>query len=321
MKTPRDAQIPILHYLNCAITMLTPYTYLKPVSSLFSIQKQDLPLPALFRRAEATFQKLQAQQTPPISPSTQTQLINDALASLDRASLLVESLGLFSSNEDKDDLTTSEIKYLLIPYYKAEFLTQQHQNYISNRLSNTTESSGPTSGGDASVLNHQKLRLEALNSVPPLLENFLLQAQQYDLLSPGTLKCLSAVVRSGGKTPKIDASTLRELKIEKFKLEKSISARMEALLHRLGKSSINEEDNDDDDDSELAERELQILKIESAALKSIEALRAVRQEIEVLHHATNLSDEDRCRSTLSSSSQNSQHSNGDTQDYVKLLVR
>lgn len=152
--------------------------------------------------------------------------------------------------------------------------------------------------------------------MPPLLENFLLQAQQYDLPSPGTLKCLSTVVRSGGKTPKIDASTLRELKIEKFKLEKNISSRMEALLHRLGSEKSS---NDDDDDSELAERELQILKIESAALKSIENLRAVRQEIEVLHHATNLSDEDRRRSTLSSSSQNSQHSNGTTQDLLAEL--
>lgn len=261
-----------------------------------SPQIQDLSLSALFRRAEATFQKLQSQATP--SPSTQSQLVNDTLACLERASALVDSLGLFSSNEDKDDLTTGEIKYLLIPYYKAEILSQQHQIYTSR--------SGDDRNNDDRLLDQQKSRLETLKVSQTLHENFLLQAQQYELLSSGALKCIFGVVEStnfssvAAQPPKIDASTLRELKIEKFKLGKSVAARIEALSHRLalGKNK-NERDQKEDEDEEVAERELQLLRIEEAALKSIESLRAVRQEIDVLEHATRLTDEARRRKTSS----------------------
>jgi len=268
---------------------------------------QDLPLPVLFRRAEATFQQLQSQT--PTSPSTQRQHIHNALACLDRASALVDSLGLFSSNEDKDDLTTGEIKYLLIPYYKAEILSHQHQNYI------------PRNGDDMTyednVLNQQKARLESLQSSQTLHENFLLRAQHYDLLSSGALKCIFGVVESTGTSsiaaqpPKIDASTLRELKIKKFKLAKNVDARIETLTHRLssGKNDSKNE-QDDNDDEEADERELQLLKIEAAALKSIESLRAVRDEIGVLRHATSLTFEDRRRkssSNLSFQQQQQQH--------------
>jgi immunoglobulin-binding protein 1 len=212
---------------------------------------------------------------------------------------------LFSSNEDKDDLTTGEIKYLLIPYYKAEILSQQHQNYAPR---NDT-----SPDNDDSILKQQKSRLESLKSSETLHEKFLLKAQQYDLLSSGALKCIFGVVEStsfssvAAQPPKVDASTLRQLKIEKFKLEKSVAARVQALSHRLDKKSTNgtEEENDDQDDDEAAERELQLLKIEAAALKSIESLRSVRQEIDVLQHATSLTDTDRRKrqsnSNLSSS--------------------
>jgi len=268
---------------------------------------QDLPLPALFRRAEATFQKLQSQSAP--SPSGQDQHINAALACLDRASALIDSLGLFSSNEDKDDLTTGEIKYLLIPYYKAEILSYQHQNY--------TPRNGDNTDNEDSFLNQQKWRLESLKSSHTLHENFLLQAQQYDFLSSGALKCIFGVKEStnfssiAAEPPRIDVSTLRELKIEKFKLGKSVDFRIEELTHRLssGKNKnekdLKEEDYNDEDE-EVNERELQVLKIEASALKSIESLRAVRQEIDVLKHATSLTHEDRRKNTSSNLSSTSQ---------------
>jgi immunoglobulin-binding protein 1 len=285
-------------YVTTRIIQNAPIIFSSP---LCLFPHQDLPLPALFNRAEATLYKLKSTPSP-----SQTQLIHDALTCLDRASALVDSLGLFSSNEDKDDLTTGVIKYLLIPYYKAEILAEQHQNYTRSNDSN-----GDT---DSALLNQQKLRLESLKSAQTLHENFLLQARQYDVLSAGALKCIFGVVEStnfssvAAQPPKIDAATLRELKIEKFKLEKSVAARVSALSNRLSASekNRNEEESEDTDD-EAAERELQILRIEASALKSIESLRSIRQEIDVLRHATNLTDKDRRKkSTLSSSSQDPQ---------------
>jgi immunoglobulin-binding protein 1 len=282
---------------------------------------QDLPLPALFRRAEATFQKLQSTPTP--SPHIQTKLINDALACLDRAAALVDSLALFSSNEDIDDLTTGEIKYLLIPYYKAEILSQQHQNYTNEK--------GNSTNNDDVLLDQQKARLESLKSAQTLHENFLLQTQQYDLLSSGALKCIFGVVEStkfstvAAQPPKIDASTLRELKIEKFKLEKNLAARMEALSKSLGSDShriedISNNEEDENNDDEIGERELQSLKIEAAALKSIESLRSIRQEIDVLQHATSLTDKDRRKKSNFSSSSSQDPNSQQGQNNQDLLA-
>ena len=38
----------------------------------------------------------------------------------------VDALALFSANEDKDDLATGDVKYLMIPFYQAEVLGHTH---------------------------------------------------------------------------------------------------------------------------------------------------------------------------------------------------
>ena len=234
---------------------------------------QDLPLPVLFRRADAAFQRL---QNAPGSPADQKRLISDALACLDRASILVDSLGIFSSNEDKDDLATGDIKFLLIPYYQAEFLAQQQP-------------------GD----KNPETRLSAIKSAQALLEIFLSRVRQYELVSAGADRILAGSLDSHGAAPKLDPTTLRQLKIEKFKLEKSVTARQEALEKLLKNGGGNEENGEagtagaGGDDLEAAEREASLLRIELAALKSAESLRSLRQEVEVLSHAANLSEEDR----------------------------
>lgn len=228
---------------------------------------QDLPLPLLFRRAEAAFQR---SSTSPGSPAEQKKLISEALACLDRASALVDSLGIFSANEDKDDLSTGDIKFLLIPYFQAEFLAQQQPD-----------------------TNNPASRLKSLKSAQSLIELFLTRVRQYELVSASTERVISSgALDKHGAAPKLDPTTLRQVKIEKFKLEKSLAARQEAL-DRLLKTSGSGEDGPAGDDLEAAERENSILRIELAALKCSESLRSLRQEIEVVSHAASLSDQDR----------------------------
>nr|XP_051205564.1 PP2A regulatory subunit TAP46-like [Lolium perenne] len=40
---------------------------------------------------------------------------------------MVSNLGLFSSNETKDDVSTANLKYLLVPYYLGEMTEQVEQ--------------------------------------------------------------------------------------------------------------------------------------------------------------------------------------------------
>lgn len=50
-----------------------------------------------------------------------------ALATLQACSSQVASLALFSTNEEVDDVTTSHLKYLLLPHLQAEVLARTLQ--------------------------------------------------------------------------------------------------------------------------------------------------------------------------------------------------
>lgn len=82
---------------------------------------QSLSLAELFRRAEALVGRLDS--TPPASPEGR-RLVADGLRLLAQAAQLVESAALFSPNEDREDLATSDLRYLLVPFYRGELLAQ-----------------------------------------------------------------------------------------------------------------------------------------------------------------------------------------------------
>lgn len=82
---------------------------------------QGVPLPELFQRATAAVE--QVESTPWAAPERREQL-QQGLHLLRLASKLVDAAGLFSPNEDKDDIATNHLRYLLIPYYLGELLSQ-----------------------------------------------------------------------------------------------------------------------------------------------------------------------------------------------------
>lgn len=84
---------------------------------------QELPLSALFQRARATLKQLEA--APASDPATQ-RLVARGAECLRAAAAAVDALALFSPNEDRDDLATGDIKYLLIPFYQAEVAGHTH---------------------------------------------------------------------------------------------------------------------------------------------------------------------------------------------------
>lgn len=50
------------------------------------------------------------------------EVLEKALATCRHTNATVESAGLFSSNDDAEDIPTAELKFLLVPYYLAELL-------------------------------------------------------------------------------------------------------------------------------------------------------------------------------------------------------
>ena len=242
---------------------------------------QDLPLPLLFRRAEAAFQNL---TTTPGEDEAQhqqqrIQRITSAIASLERAASLVDSLGIFSPNEDKDDLATTDVKLLLIPHYHAELLASLHEHH-------------PNSSQDSTLI---KKRLKTLLASRNLHQAFLQRVVQYGAVSSDESRRLVALVLDlVDSNERMDAATLRQLKIDKFKLEKKAAVQLE----RLSSLQRHNNDNDDDDSNntngdEDLEREAAFLRIEAVALKSIDSLHSLQQEVVVLRHASNLSLEER----------------------------
>lgn len=84
---------------------------------------QELPLKELFQRARAIIKQLET--APATDPATQ-RLVARGAECLRAAAAAVDALALFSANEDRDDLATADIKYLLIPFYQAEVAGYTH---------------------------------------------------------------------------------------------------------------------------------------------------------------------------------------------------
>jgi flagellin-specific chaperone FliS len=77
------------------------------------IKMEDMPLPALFeqaRKIHATATEFGADQ----------ELVKKGCEALNKCEDMINKLGLFSANETKEDISTTDLKYILVPYYLAE---------------------------------------------------------------------------------------------------------------------------------------------------------------------------------------------------------
>lgn len=206
---------------------------------------------------------MQALDSSSLPLSEQTKAVQDAIACLERAACLVDTLGLFSSNETADDLATADIKYLLVPHHHATLLARLHQ------------------------ANDPEARLESVRAASAMHAAFLARLQQYGMLSEGVARSVAAFESDGAA---VDATPLRQRKVERFKLEKSMKARLQ-VLERLSKSEGVDGDEESEDSSSVddaALREMQLLRVELAALQSVEALSTLKHEAEVLAYGLTL---------------------------------
>ncbi len=213
----------------------------------------DLPLTDLISKAATLHSNADAIRTGPDAEQRQGAAIVLCRTLASR----VERAGLFSANEEGDDLATADLKYLLAPYYLAEL----------------TGSSAPAGGPSA--------RLQAVQEAVQNYSVFLQQCRQYELLGsvassqysqeennvsgqcsayaarqrgssytasqpqrafshrstqPVTARLYTAT--QGGQT---DATTRRNAKIERFKAGKQIKSQI-AMLERQKEHSKGDDE-------------------------------------------------------------------------------
>ncbi|MBA0731125.1 hypothetical protein Golax_023143 [Gossypium laxum] len=73
----------------------------------------DMPLPSLFEQAS----KIHLTAT---ESGADQDLVKKGCEALGKCEDMISKLGLFSSNETKDDISTTNLKYILVPFYLAE---------------------------------------------------------------------------------------------------------------------------------------------------------------------------------------------------------
>ncbi|KAJ1392649.1 TAP46-like protein [Sesbania bispinosa] len=82
---------------------------------------EDMPLPALFEQAR----KIHATAT---ESGADQELVKKGCEALNKCEDMVNKLGLFSANETKEDISTTNLKYILVPFYLAELTEKLAQD-------------------------------------------------------------------------------------------------------------------------------------------------------------------------------------------------
>ncbi|XP_024519574.1 PP2A regulatory subunit TAP46 [Selaginella moellendorffii] len=207
---------------------------------------EDVPLPLLFQRAQALHTRSASSQLDPDE-------LNKGIRLLLQCQEMVDKLAIFSSNEKKEDVSTSDLKYLLVEYYLGEL----------------TERTPATE------------RIDVVRAAINHLKTFVRSCELLDLVPEGEL------VASTRDTP-VDPATRRAEKITRFKRQRAAESKLQEINERkerrrrsmqaAGKQVVDygEEDIPDGDDEE--EREAWFVQLSLAVCKAVDLLEMLQRE-------------------------------------------
>jgi immunoglobulin-binding protein 1 len=164
-------------------------------------EQSDQSLSSTFASAESLREQIASGSLPS----------NEALPKLiqlyTQCAKLIHTLSLFSPNETLEDISSSELQYLLVDYFLADALFRQQSQ-----------------GGPA--------RKETVLEARSIWERFLRRLDEYELLNKQEsrlwelyLEDRDAFEVGGG----LDATGRRQMKITRFREEKNMKAKLEAL--------------------------------------------------------------------------------------------
>ncbi|KAF6260479.1 TAP42-like protein [Scenedesmus sp. NREL 46B-D3] len=190
-----------------------------------------------------------------------TDKTQEMLQLLSHCELLIQRAALFSSNEDADDLITSHMKYLLVPFLQAEL-----------------HSSLPVRD-PAARLQHVLAASEGYCA-------YLQRCQQYRLLR-GPLAEAYGAEEAGSSA---DPGTVRIQRIERFKRSRAVAGLLQQMKGR--RKQADEEAGTEGGPpggvggwDEEDERRLVLLQMEAAAIKALDSSPTLKQEQQLLQHA------------------------------------
>ncbi|KAJ9158117.1 TAP42-like protein [Coniochaeta hoffmannii] len=213
-------------------------------------------LKALFAEAEAkrlAIEGTYATNTPSYldDVSSTVQLYNDCLKH-------ISHLSLFSPNESLEDISTSDLPYLLINYYLAE---------LAQKLPTPT----------------LQARRALLSSARDAYERYLHLLDSYSLLSTPHKKLLERYTDSPTTfstiSPGADASARRDAKIANLKTEKELRQKLDFLRRRP------EYGTEEGLGDEEAVRAVHLAHLAYAAHMTFQALESLNRELDVLSQA------------------------------------
>ncbi|RZC56499.1 hypothetical protein C5167_015353 [Papaver somniferum] len=212
---------------------------------------EEMTLPALFEKARKIYSM-------DCDSATNQEIIKRGCEALETCDEMINKLGLFSANETKEDVSTSNLKYLLVPFYLVE---------LTERLSNRD-------------------RLEIVKTSQAKLKKFITFCEAMELVPEEELQ-ISA--EEASDTP----AAIRAKKIGRFRRQRAAEMKLQEIKERkerrersLRASALStpveagEEDALDDDGEE--EREAWLTTISLSICKAFDLLEMLKKEEEML---------------------------------------
>ncbi|CAN4089758.1 unnamed protein product [Withania somnifera] len=212
---------------------------------------QDMHLPALFENAKKIHDSAS-------ESSIDQDTVRKGCEILKVCEEMIGKLGLFSLNETKDDITTANLKYILVPYYLAE---------LTEKIAEDD-------------------RIKVLKASQAKLKEFMSFCETMELVPEEEIETST----QGGSSSFVDR---RAKKIARFKRQRAAESKLLELKERKerrGRSTkaaalsspveAGEDDELDEDGEE--EREAWLATISLALCKAFDLLEMLRKEEEIL---------------------------------------
>ncbi|KAF3907886.1 hypothetical protein ABW21_db0200897 [Orbilia brochopaga] len=177
--------------------------------------------------------------------------VAEAISTASTCKDLIRSLSLFSTNEILEDIATTELRYILADAYLGELLLKQHD---------------------------QSTRRSTLQRARTAYRSFLSLCDSYALLNTYEKKAYQvsdSLSPTAFDNMHADAAARRNAKIERYKQEKELKAKLEHLSQVTQSSNI--------DDEEL--QSLYLSQIQLATMQALQQLEGINLELDILGKA------------------------------------
>ncbi|KAI8806726.1 TAP42-like protein [Cladochytrium replicatum] len=207
---------------------------------------EKLSLPQAFRTAEILFGRLEESSLATNDPAFQRDVV-EGIKQLELCRQYVRQLDLFSTNETIEDISTKDLKYLLVDAYIGEF---QLKSIGDERIS---------------VLDKAELQFR----------EFISTLEQHEILRDEDKKYLEMQVNAS-----FSAERQRAEKIARFKRERALNESLKLLREQSVRSTSTSTEADTEDD-EIG-RELTLKMLELRAIRAMEHLGMIKDEKKLL---------------------------------------